>query len=123
MKIRNGRHNPYTLYLQTSDDPAPDDLYLGSGSSPSAAAMIAAAATAGLEHHPDILTDPLPPAVGAAVSGIGHDLWLGEAWLGSVVAPDFTATIAEAVSIGLHHHPEILDAIALRVPDRTTRGQ
>lgn len=43
MKIRTGRKNPHTLYLQLGDDPSDDDLRIGFMIDPQEASLLAEA--------------------------------------------------------------------------------
>lgn len=45
MKIRTGRKNPHTLYLQLGDTPSDDDLRIGFMIDPEEASLLAEAST------------------------------------------------------------------------------
>jgi len=54
VKLRTGRRNGHTLYLQRGAEPEDHDLFLGSCTSPTIAGAVALAATVGFAHHPDL---------------------------------------------------------------------
>lgn len=60
MIFRTGRRNGHTIYLQRGDVATELDVFVGSAVSPAVARLIAVAATAGLAHHPSILTGEGP---------------------------------------------------------------
>lgn len=75
-RVRVGRRNGHTLYLQTGDDPADDDLFIGSCTTVVAARWLADAANCGIGHHPHLLaeltSDLLNATAEAAAAATAH---------------------------------------------------
>jgi hypothetical protein len=51
LTYRTGRHNGHTIYLQTGDEPADLDLFVGSCVTPDHADVLVEWANVGLEHR------------------------------------------------------------------------